>query len=116
MTKQEYADYLRSVVNRPVMPRDIDTSEYFWDAFGHCETEISAKWIVKFQQKYCKWKPFSDEEIEEFYNKSGYKNFYFNNLIRDGYIIHHDGFNYVTLGFIARCFEAKKLKREGTDV
>ena len=76
-------------------PTDFQTSEHYWDTFGHAETEISARWIIKFLQHRMSqgevaqngWAPFTYRELNDFYNSGressgkqrGY--FWFNRLI-----------------------------------
>lgn len=71
-----------------IQPDDIDVKNcrHFFDAFGHCETEISARWIVRFCQNRCKgWEPFTYADIEKFYNDDkGFHNFSFNRLVDPG--------------------------------
>jgi hypothetical protein len=66
----------------PVRPEDMDISTHLWDAFDNAETEISAKWLIRLAQQNGSWKPFTRDEIEEFYrSKSVYRGFSFNRLI-----------------------------------
>jgi hypothetical protein len=94
---------------------------HFWDAFDHAETEISARYIVRLCKEKGGWYSFTLEEIEEFYNKSGYQNFSFNRLIHPenafsitkgpyltggGWIVKKNGQYFVTDEFIRRCHES----------
>jgi len=70
----------------PIKPSMIDTSDHFWDAFGHSETEVSARWIVRFVQQRGgdDWRPFTYAEIDGFYRKKGrHDGFAFNRLLRE---------------------------------
>jgi len=54
-----------------IKPQDIDASKHFFDAFDHCETEVSAGWLVRFaQQRGQGWAPFTFDEINAFYGAS----------------------------------------------
>ena len=64
-----------------VNPSEIDASKHLWDAFGHRETEISAGYIIRMLQEVGEWKSFTEEEIEEFYQRSGHTGFSFNGLV-----------------------------------
>lgn len=46
-----------------ICPRDIDTSRYFWDAFGGCNRELIARQLVTFFQKKNEWGPAAADEI-----------------------------------------------------
>lgn len=106
----------------PVQPDGIDTSRHFWDAFDHSETEISARWLVRFAQAHGRgWEPFTAEQIEQFYQEeSGGKlrNFSFNRLIEPGWsygrpgerelkgggwIVKNGDLLYFTPDFVLRC-------------
>ena len=73
----------------PIQPNHINTDpttgpegEHFFDAFNNTETELSARWLVRFaQQRDSGWEPFTLDEIETFYNEGGYKGFAFNRLV-----------------------------------
>lgn len=69
------------LIKTPILPEHIDTSRHLWDSFGHTETEISAGYIIRMCQEKGSWEPFTYEEIEEFYQQFGYKNFRFNALV-----------------------------------
>jgi len=90
-----------------VQPEDINTDQHFWDAFGHVETEISAMWIVRFcQERGQSWKPFTYQDIEQFYNNGGHKDFRFNRLLSQGYIQEQDGCSIITPAFVERCYRS----------
>ena len=107
----------------PVQPRHIDASDHLFGAFDHCETEISAGWIVRLCQELGTWGPFSQTQLDEFYHRRRPKgeSFHFNRLIRSGVSynrgtpyekgggwIELDGDGYhVTEDFIARCFKSR---------
>ncbi len=95
-----------------VEPEKINTEQHFWDAFGNVETEISARWIVRFcQERKRGWEPFSKSEIEQFYNQHGYVHFMFNKLLsRDQRYVRVEGDAYsVTPEFVDRCYQASPL-------
>jgi len=125
-----------------VKPSDIDVSNHFWDAFDHMETEISARWIVRFlQDRDDTWGPFTREELEAYYTAPGRRpageRFNFNRLVspelvpRDaaaafagfigdrvekggGWVERTDGRYQVTEDFIRRCAEGRQKAREET--
>ena len=91
-----------------IKPSDIDTSQHFWDAFGNYETEVNARWIVRFCQDRDSWEPFTYDELNSFCEENGHKgDFWFNRLGKEdfiqkkGYLYHH-----ITHRFICRCYEA----------
>lgn len=91
-------------------PDAIDASGHLWDAFDHCETEISAGWIIRLcQERGRGWEPFSRAEIEAFYaRKDG---FTFNQLLSRGFLIPDtaDRFHF-TDDFVLRCFKSSPRK------
>lgn len=94
-----------------ILPGDIDTGKHFFDAFGHLETEVSARWVVRFcQNRGQEWEPFTEEELERFYNEGGYSDFWFNGLLtNDQEFMRHDreaGTYEVTPEFVRRCYVA----------
>ena len=96
-----------------ITPEDISLGKHFFDAFGHYESEISASWLVEFaQQRGEGWKPFTHEDIEKFYSKSGWRNFNFNRLLTSCQILkreigHTGGYVYhFTEEFISRCYKS----------
>ena len=107
-----------------IAPADINCGGHFWDAFGHNETEISAKYVVLLCQKKGGWTTFSDEEIEAFYHeKSGHRGYSFNRLVEPcwayglgerkleggGWILRDaDGLYRVTVDFVLRCYTSTK--------
>jgi hypothetical protein len=64
----------------PIRPCHINTQTHFWGAFGNCETEISANWIVRLCQKRGDWGPFPFSELEALYNERGHTGITLNNL------------------------------------
>ena len=49
-------------------PDDFQTAEHYWSTFDNCETEISARWVIRFLQNRGEgWAPFSYDEINAFY-------------------------------------------------
>lgn len=65
-----------------IEPSDIDCSRHFFDAFGNSETEVSARWVVRFcQDRGDGWADFTYADIEEYYQSKGMKDgFWFNKL------------------------------------
>lgn len=99
-------------IDTPVLtisPSDIDTSQHFWNAFDHSETEVSANWIVQLCQSRESWAPFTREDIEQLYSRRHKDGFRFNKLL-DDWIVTRDGMYYVTAGFVIRCFESSPNK------
>lgn len=90
----------------PIQPEHINATGHLWDAFGKNETEISAGYIVRLCQQNGSWRPFTENELEEFYSKSGHKGFHFNGLDSRGLIVLTDYKYYVTHEFITNCFKA----------
>ena len=84
-------------------------SQHLFDAFGNNETEVSAGYIVRFCQRQDGWTPFTEEEIEAFYNEAGHQGFWFNCLtVENEWIVRGDDRRYrVTHDFIARCFRSR---------
>lgn len=113
--------------NFAIQPKDIKTSPgvHFFDAFDNNETEVSAKWLVRFAQERGSWHPFTFDEIEAFYNKGGFKGFWFNRLVEaertrrnpwseayyagGGWIIKEDGLYFFTDDFIKRCHNSSPM-------
>lgn len=116
-----------------IKPKDINTSQHFFDAFDNTETEISAGYIVRLCQKKGGWFPFTKNEIEAFYRESGNVNFTFNRLIEPemvppslarafaghhdtpvpkggGWVVNINGMYHVTDDFIVRCFKSSPAK------
>ena len=90
-----------------IKPRDIDTSQHFYDAFGNYETEISAYWIVRFCQDRNSWEPFTYDELNSFCKANGHKgDFFFNRLSKEDFIQKKDNLYHITHRFICRCYEA----------
>lgn len=83
--------------------------KHFYQAFGRYETEVSAWWIVKFCQERGDWKPFTLDQLEEFYNRTPKNNpkFSLNGLDQHHYVpVDIYGNCYVTVEFVARCYAA----------
>ncbi len=121
--------------NFEIQPKDIDASKHLWEAFDHCETEISAGYILRMCQERGGWFPFTQEEIEEFYRRSGYVNFHFNRLVEPeevplslarafagyreplmfkggGWVVFGGDSKYrVTEDFIRRCYKSSPAQR-----
>ena len=113
-----------------IRPSDIDTSKHFWDTFGHLETEVSARYIVRFCQERGSWRAFTFRQINKFYQRSRKtihgQDFSFNRLVHathvrqfgGSYTVHGGGWvhlndngrYHLTPGFIERCFAATKRK------
>ncbi len=68
-------------------PDDFRTDGHYWDAFGNSETEVSARWVIRFLQDRGKgWISFTFDEINAYYlgkmvNQCCTQDFTFNALI-----------------------------------
>ena len=66
-------------------PDDFRVDRHYWDTFGNSETEISARWIIKFLQDRDKgWISFTFDEINAYYRgimTGVIRDFTFNRLI-----------------------------------
>lgn len=113
-----------------IRPEQIDCTRHFFDAFDNMETEISAKWIVKFAQARARgWAPFSYEDINGFYSRTIKDGYRFNRLVNPemvppslarafagiieprvpvggGWIVKIDELYYITDEFVRRCFKS----------
>ena len=95
----------------PIRPEHIDATRHFFDAFDNNEREISAAWIVRFCQERGKgWEPFTREDIEQYYQGRGHRDFWFNGLDeypRYGIVKREqDGRYEIRPQFVARCYGA----------
>ena len=89
----------------PIQPEHINTGKHFFAALDNAETETSANYIVGMCQRNGGWVPFTGEEIESFYNEAGNKEFTFNRLLSEGFVVRGDDNKYrVTHEFIVACF------------
>lgn len=97
-----------------VRPGDIDASKHFYEAFDNTETEISARWIIRFlQERNEGWRPFTYDEINVFYGREFSHDFEFNRLVKRGWIIlRSDGKYYITADFICRCYRASPVQEK----
>ena len=101
-----------------IAPKDINTSQHFWNAFGHSETEVSANWIVRFcQYRNQGWLPFTVEELECFYQeKLGKKEkFWFNRLHTDysqSLLRIENNVVHVSRSFVAKCYASSPTKHD----
>lgn len=93
------------MVNYPIKPSDINSTQHFYDAFGNMETEISARFLVRLAQKNGDWRNFTKAEIDQFSKHD----FWSNRLLDDGsnnppIKDNRDGSYSFTHKFIAKCF------------
>lgn len=111
-----------------VSPNQIDTSRHPYDSFGNRETEVSAYWIVKFFQAVGSWRPFTEQEINDFYHqwRPVTETFCFNRLIEEqivhsitgdrryeggGWVVRNaDGTLEVTEEFVQRMYAAVPMQ------
>jgi hypothetical protein len=107
----------------PIQPKDINTSEHFWSAFGEHDTEVSAAYIVMLCQNNKGWKPFTFEEINRLYkcNKDPETLDYdFNNLRAWNIPLNQEQYQYIQHGedgkfrvtheFVTACFGSSPSK------
>ena len=93
----------------PIRPEHIDGSKNFMGTiWQNMETEISANWLVRFAQGRKSWRPFTVEELEEFYHRKWpNERFHFNKLRGYGndYIVDTTcGKLAFTTEFVAACY------------
>ncbi len=109
-----YPPYQPTVV-KVIAPRDINTKKHFWDAFGKCETESAALWIVMLMQSRGMWSSFTHTEIQNFYRASNKshadEDFDFCGLDSGGYLTKKRYRYEVTPGFITRCHESSPARK-----
>lgn len=55
----------------PIRPDDINTDRHFFGAFGKCEVEIVARYVVRLCQESGGWKAFAREDLNRFYQENG---------------------------------------------
>lgn len=96
-------------------PIEINTDKHFFGAFGNCETEISARWIVRFCQKQRSWKTFTRKDLTNFYVKElgRVENFWLNGLDKEKYLTEKEDYMgnswiKITPRFIALCWESTR--------
>ena len=94
----------------PITPDAVKLERVFVGAFGWHETEISATWIVEFCQTRGSWRPFPLTELEAFYNIKGHRDFWFNGLDRQGWVVIKDGVCYLTVEFVQKCYEVSPAR------
>lgn len=95
--------------NYPIQPSAIATDKHYWGAFGHSETEVSARLIVRLSQDLVGWFPFTQSQIDK-YDSTG--RFHFNRLMGSHksdpwaeVIKEKGGKFYVTHAFVTTCFK-----------
>jgi hypothetical protein len=123
--------------NFPIQPRHIGVDRHLFNSFDHYETEISAKWLIRFAQDRDRgWEPFTYKEIDGFYARTIKDGFTFNRLVEaemvppslvrafagyhdpkvprgGGWIIKGDDDRYYfTVDFVARCFQSNPAAPE----
>lgn len=89
----------------PIKPSDINTETHFWGAFGHYETEVAAKLVVRLCQEKGGWGPMAQEELDKFEPRG---RFHWNHLIDGGFVVREytdDTFR-VTTEFVTKCYGA----------
>lgn len=91
-----------------ILPRDIADRHYF-GAFGHCESEVSARWLVEWLKRHSPqaWVRVPVEALDrEHQEQCDGQGFRINRLEETGYVKLIDGYWHVTPQFIFRCYEA----------
>lgn len=76
----------------------------FWGTFNSGENESAAAFLVYFAQKRGSWNPFTQDEIEMFYQGLGHRGFRLMELVKDGFIIEADGGYCFTYKFVGRAY------------
>ena len=80
-------------------PADIELpNNHLYGTYRNYESEVSAKWIIKFCQDAGDWVSFTQSEIDKFSKQK----FRFNNLIKEGYVEKKGNQYSVTLSFVAQ--------------
>jgi len=109
----------------PITPAHIDATDHLWNAFGNCETEVSARWIVRFCQERGSWAPFAYKALDTFYKRgirekgerlADLADFRFNRLADDrddkgGLVVEKDGLYHVTAEFVTRCYLSRPARK-----
>lgn len=92
-------------------PADIILPDnHLYGTYGNYESEVSARWIIKFCQDAGDWISFTQAEIDKFSKHD----FWFNNLIEDSYIEKNGDQYSVTLSFVAQLQEYVKQELPST--
>ena len=95
-----------SVPDTSIRPGDIDLSRNFVGAFGHRESEVAAKWIVRFcQERGTLWEPIPLSELQAFYARSYPDDFGLFQLVY-GYVKLKDGLVHILTPFVIACHRA----------
>ena len=94
-----------------IKPSDVNTDvEHWWNLFGNCETEISARLLVKFLQSRGDWVTFTKKDLAKFVGQS---TFHLNRLANEEFIEMNGwtGEMRVTIQFIATCYASYPEQR-----
>ena len=87
-----------------ILPENIKTTEHFWNTFGQAETEISARWIVRFlkeERPLQGWVDFKHDDLQKFYNRSRPGEvFLYNRLLALGCLTLIEGIVHVNARFV----------------
>jgi hypothetical protein len=99
-----------STLDTIIKPEDIDTDRRIWEAFGHRETEVSARWIVRFCQARGEgWEPIPLDELDKFYMMGD--TLLFNRLTTEKYVTVENGMVTLTKRFVMECRRASPVIR-----
>jgi hypothetical protein len=91
----------------PIKPSHINTDQHFWGAFDRYETEVGAAWVVLLLQQENEWRPFTDAEMQRYYNETWpEKKLDLSDLVEGGWLREENGVYTVTNEFVARCYGA----------
>ena len=112
------ANFIKSITHptklQLPLPKDINTDDHFWGAFGEVHTETSARVLVSYAQTKNSWMDFTIEDIVKWKQEhvdTKATTFYFNDLITKGWIIDNkDDIYSFTLDFITRCHKSSPKK------
>lgn len=90
-------------------PEAINTQRQFVGAFGKCETEVIAGWLVEYCQHRGKgWAPFSQVDFKVYCLDRGHH--FYERHTPYHWLEEDDGQHYFTKEFVTHCHEAS-LKR-----
>lgn len=89
-----------------VKPENVKADGPLWDTFGHNETEVSARWIVRFLQEERPgqgWGPFPEADLQTYYEKGrgGPETFHLNRLPAQGHVVVRDGVVSLSPSFVS---------------
>lgn len=87
----------------PIKPYNIDSEVKFTNTFGSDDKDIIARWLVKLAQTNGGWKPFTQGQATQFYNRKGGQGACPVNKLTE-WLVKENGEYLYTHQFISRCF------------